>query len=85
MWGVDGTRFFTEQDGWCGLSIAVDHHTREVVGHDVTKRGDRFAALEPITQGVRTCFGTIAADIAPSLAVRHDHAPRIRRATSAPG
>ncbi len=76
MWGADGTRFFTEQDGWCWLFTAVDHHTSEIVGHYVTKRGDRFAALEPVTQGVRTCFGAVAADMARGLAVRHDHGPQ---------
>lgn len=45
MWGTDGTRFFTEQEGWCWLFTAVDHHTSEIVGHYVSKRGDRFAAL----------------------------------------
>ena len=42
----------------------------------VTKRGDRFAALEPVTQGVRSCFGAVAADMARGLAVRHDHGPQ---------
>ena len=76
MWGADGTRFFTEQEGWCWLFTAVDHHTSEIVGHYVTKRGDRFAALEPVTQGVRTCFGAVAAEVARGLAVRHDHGPQ---------
>lgn len=73
MWGTDGTRFFTEADGWCWLFTAVDHHTSEIVGHYVSKRGDRFAALEPVQQGVRRCFGVIAKDAARGLAVRHDH------------
>ena len=76
MWGTDGTRFFTEHDGWCWLFTAVDHYTSEIVGHYVTKRGDRFAALEPVTQGVRRCFGAVTADIARGLAVRHDHGPQ---------
>lgn len=76
MWGTDGTRFFTEQEGWCWLFTAVDHHTSEIVGHYVTKRGDRFAALEPVTQGVRTCFGVVGGDVARGLAVRHDHGPQ---------
>lgn len=76
MWGTDGTRFLTEQDGWCWLFTAVDHQTSEVVGHYVTKRGDRFAAVEPVPQGVRTCFGRVGADLARGLAVRHDHGPQ---------
>jgi len=76
MWGTDGTRFFTEQEGWCWLFTAVDHHTSEIVGHYETKRGDRFAALEPVLAGVRTCFGAVGKDTARGLAVRHDHGPQ---------
>ncbi len=39
MWGADGTRFSTEQDGWYWLLTAVDHCASEIVGHYVTKRG----------------------------------------------
>jgi putative transposase len=73
MWGTDGTRFFTAQDGWCWLFTAVDHHTSEIVGHYVTKRGDRFAALEAVNRGVRQVFGAIAKDAAAGLVLRHDH------------
>lgn len=73
MWGADGTRFFTAQDGWCWLFTAVDHHTSEIVGHYVTKRGDRFAALEAVNRGVRHVFGAVAKDAAAGLVLRHDH------------
>ena len=73
MWGADGTRFFTVQDGWCWLFTAVDHHTSEIVGHYVTKRGDRFAALEAVNRGVRRVFGTVRKDAAVGLVLRHDH------------
>jgi putative transposase len=73
MWGTDGTRFFTAQDGWCWLFTAVDHHTSEIVGHYVTKRGDRFAALEAVNRGVRRVFGAVAKDAAAGLVLRHDH------------
>lgn len=73
MWGADGTRFFTARDGWCWLFTAVDHHTSEIVGHYVTKRGDRFAALEAVNRGVRRIFGAVAKDAAHGLVLRHDH------------
>jgi putative transposase len=37
--------------------------------------GNRFEALEPIRQGVRTHFGDYTEKIAEGLAVRHDHGP----------
>ncbi len=54
------TRLYTQQDGWCWFFGAVDHYTNEVVGWHVAKLGDRWAALEPIRQGVRYAYGTFA-------------------------
>src|SRR5262249_13061242 len=53
MWGTDATRFYTEADGWCWFFGAIDHHLDELVGWHVAKLGDRWAALEPLRQGVR--------------------------------
>ena len=54
LWGTDATRFYTKEDGWCWFFVAVDHCVTDVVGWHVAKKGDRWAALEPIRQGVRT-------------------------------
>ena len=42
MWGTDGTRVLTADEGMCWIFTAVDHFNCEVVGHHVCKRGDRF-------------------------------------------
>ncbi|MEX3548227.1 MAG: integrase core domain-containing protein, partial [Burkholderia sp.] len=39
----------------------------------VTKVGDRFAALEPISQRVREQFGSVEADAGRGLSLRMDH------------
>ena len=57
VWGTDGTDFYTEAEGWCWFFGAIDHHLDEIVGWHVAKLGDRWAALEPIRQGVRHAFG----------------------------
>ena len=72
MWGTDATRFYTERDGWCWFFGAVDHYTTEVMGWHVAKLGDRWAALEPIRQGLTIAFGTIAPKVALGVALRHD-------------
>ena len=64
MWGTDATRFYTERDGWCWFFGAIDHHLDEVVGWHTAKLGDRWAALEPIRQGVRHAFGQFGKDVA---------------------
>lgn len=76
MWGTDATRFFTEQDGWCWFFGAVDHYTDEVVGWHVAKIGDRWAALEPIRQGVRYAYRTVGKDVARGLRLRCDWGPQ---------
>lgn len=52
---------------------AIDHCAEDIVGWHVAKVGHRFAALEPIRQGVKRRFGTIEADTARGLSFRHDH------------
>lgn len=76
MWGTDATRFYTEQDGWCWFFGAIDHGIDEVVGWHAVKTGDRWAALEPLRQGVRHAFGRFAKDVARGLQIRCDWGPQ---------
>jgi transposase InsO family protein len=76
MWGTDATRFYTEQDGWCWFFGAIDHGVADVVGWHVAKIGDRWAALEPLRQGVRHAFGRFGKDVARGLQVRCDWGPQ---------
>ena len=57
MWGTDGVRVFTVDDGWGGSSPPIGWH--------VCKRGDRFAALQPISMGLAGLYG--------AMALRMDH------------
>lgn len=73
MWGTDGARVFTLEDGWGWIFSAVDHHSAECVGVHVCKQGTRFAALEPVAQGLARCFGGAGKDVGRGLALRMDH------------
>ena len=73
MWGTDATKVFTVDDGWVWVFCAVEHWNAECVGWHVTKEGSRYAALEPISQGVTKLYGSLAADVARGLALRMDH------------
>jgi len=46
------------------------------VGWHVAKKGDRWAALEPVLQGVREHKAGYAPKIALGLALRHDWGPQ---------
>ena len=73
MWGTDGARVLTVDDGWVWTFAVVDHWNAECVGWHVCKVGSRFAALEPVAQGLGRHHGSVEADAARGLALRMDH------------
>src|SRR5271154_985329 len=52
MWCSDGTKLFTQDDGWVWVFTVEEHWNAECLGWHVCKVGNRFAALEPVSQGV---------------------------------
>lgn len=73
MWGTDGARVFTVDDGWVWVFSAVEHWNAECVGWHVCKVGSRLAALEPISQALERIYGSVEADAARGLSLRMDH------------
>ncbi len=73
MWGTDGARVFTAEEGWGWIFVAVEHWNAECMGIHVCKKGTRMAALEPVAQGVLAQFGSVARGAARGLALRMDH------------
>jgi|AGTN01.2.fsa_nt_gi Transposase and inactivated derivatives len=73
MWGTDGTKIFTVDDGWIWLFTAIEHWNAECVGWHVAKIGSRYAALEPISMAMNNIYGAVTAKVARGLALRMDH------------
>ena len=73
MWGTDMTQTVTVRQGRAYVFVAVEHANSEVVGIHAAPSATRFAALEPVRQGVHRCFGAIAPGVARGLKLRHDH------------
>lgn len=73
MWGTDGTKIFTLDEGWVWCFAAVEHFNAECMGWHVVKYGDRFEAVQPIAQAVTTHYGSVAAGVARGLSLRFDH------------
>ena len=75
MWGTDGKQFYTQQEGRCWMFSVIDHFNDEILGHFICKKGDRFAALEPIKKAVKMRFGNLTKDICKNidLTLRADH------------
>jgi transposase InsO family protein len=73
MWGTDGIRIQTVEEGWVWVFSAVDHFDACCVGIHAVKVGNRFAALQPIAQGLQAEFGATGADAGKGLKLRMDH------------
>jgi transposase InsO family protein len=73
MWGIDGARILTAEEGYCWAFVCVEHFNTECVGWHVSKIGSRFEALEPVRMGVKDFFGGVGKDAARGLALRMDH------------
>ena len=73
MWGTDGTKVFTVNDGWVWIFALVEHWNAECLGWHVCKVGDRFNALQPVGMAVKEVFGAVARDVARGVALRMDH------------
>jgi putative transposase len=73
MWGTDGTKIFTIDDGWCWLFTAVEHWNAECVGWHIAKTGDRFAALQPLSMAIKQRFGSVGIGVARGLTLRMDN------------
>jgi putative transposase len=73
MWGSDGTKVATVDDGWVWVFSVAEHWNTECLGWHVCKVGDRFAALEPVTQAVKNIYGSLSKGIARGLKLRIDN------------
>ena len=72
-WATDGAKVWTVDNGWLCLFTTIEHWNAECLGHHVCKRGDRFAAYEPVAKALAHVFGSSAAGGARGVASRHDH------------
>lgn len=73
MWGTDGSKILTVDDGYVWFFSAVEHWNAECVGWHVVKHGTRYAALEPIAMGLQAIYGGVHAGVARGLSLRMDH------------
>jgi len=73
MWCSDGTKIRTINDGWVWIFSVEEHWNAECLGWHVCKVGDRFAALEPVSQAVKNVYGSTGKDAAKGLLLRIDN------------
>lgn len=75
LWGTDGKKFFVEGEGWCWFFGVIDHCNDELLAWHAAKKGDRFAALEPVREAVKRTYGAVGKGIVSNtgLFLRSDH------------
>lgn len=73
VWGTDMTETITTTEGRAYVFVAVDPCSSEFVGIHAASGANRWEALEPIRQGVTKHFGSLDAEGAKGLVLRHDH------------
>jgi transposase InsO family protein len=73
MWGTDGTKFWTDEEGWCWLFPVIDHHDREIMGHRLAKEGTARAALDALQMATINRFGGLEKHIIPGIQLKLDH------------
>jgi putative transposase len=73
MWGTDGAKVFTLEDGWGWIFSCVEHWNAECMGWHLCKKGNRFAALEPVSMALEREFGKAERGIARGISLRIDH------------
>ena len=73
MWGADGAVIPTVEDGNVTLFIVAEHWNAEGLGWHVAKHGNRYAAAEALALAVSQVFGSVRADAARGVSLRHDH------------
>ena len=73
MWATDGAKVFTLDDGWGWVFGCVEHWNAECMGWHVCKKGNRFAALEPVAMALEREFGKAEPGIARGISLRMDN------------
>jgi putative transposase len=75
MWATDGKKFWIEGAGWHWFFGVIEHFNSEILSWHIAKKGNRFAALEPVRSAVRKQFGSVGKDVCRGmkLQLRSDH------------
>lgn len=75
MWGTDGKKFYTLQDGWCWFFGVIDHFNDEIIAWHANQSGNRFDAMEPLRMAVMRTYGSLDQHVCKGIGLflRSDH------------
>jgi len=78
MWATDAAKIFTAEDGWVWFFGIIEHWNAQCMGWHVCKKGDRFAAMDALANGLRSEYGSIERVVASGLTLRTDHGSQFK-------
>lgn len=73
MWGTDGSEVLTVDQGLVWIFVVLEHFNSECLGWHVSKSGNRFQALEPLSMAISEIYGGVDFGAARGLQLRMDH------------
>lgn len=73
MWATDATKIQTIEDGIVWFFGVLEHWNAECLGWRISRRGDRFTALDALSMALKDQFGSLGANCARGLYLRPDH------------
>ena len=73
MWATDATKINTVEDGMVWFFGIIEHWNAECLGWRISKKGDRFVALDALATAIRYQFESIDQNCAKDLSLRPDH------------
>lgn len=73
MWATDATKIQTSEDGTLWFFGILEHWNAECLGWRISKKGDRFTALDALSKAVKYQFGSLDPNCAKDLLLKPDH------------
>ena len=75
LWATDGKKFYVDELGWCWFFGVIDHFNDQLLSWHICKKGDRYAAMEPVRDAIRKVFGNVDKGVCKGLELklRSDH------------
>ena len=73
MWATDASKILTIDDGVVWFFGILEHWNAECLGWRLSKRGDRYAALDALSMALKDQFGSLDPNCARGLSLRPDH------------
>ena len=78
MWGTDAAKILTLDDGWVWFFGVIEHWNSECLGWRLVKKGDRFAAIDALSEALKKVYCSVDTQVAGGVELRMDHGSQFK-------